>query len=128
MTRTLLATVWVVLLPVAAVLQAQSLAGVAKKAEEESTKAKQEQSAEVRSWPTNLRPKGLHGQRPARCAARSGCFISIRDGRGQQQLEDDLRRADSDNEGRKLVAVARRHASPHVGRRSDQAGSRQSAL
>jgi len=35
-----------VLLPVAAALQGQSLAGVAKKAEEESTKAKQEQSAD----------------------------------------------------------------------------------
>lgn len=46
MTRTLLATAWVVLLPVAAALQAQSLAGAAKKAEEESTKTKQEQSVD----------------------------------------------------------------------------------
>ena len=44
MNRTLVATAWVVLLPLS--LQAQSLAGVAKKAEAQSTKAKQEQSAD----------------------------------------------------------------------------------
>lgn len=46
MTRTLLVTAWMILLPVAASLQAQSLAGVAKKGEEESAKTRQEQSAD----------------------------------------------------------------------------------
>jgi len=55
MTRTLLATAWVVLL--AAGLQAQSLAGVAKKAEQESAKAKQEQSADGKKKPDKPQTK-----------------------------------------------------------------------